>query len=296
MRSRSSARSTRRSVSSAADPTAARSCSAVRGRRSASSSSVFRSASGVRSSWLASATKWRSRSSAASSRASISLSVSARSRISSRLGGTGSRAPGVVAEIALARRRIDSTGRSAAAARRYPPSVARSSPIGPATRSPPKRRWSVSSVCRSGRARTSTRSPSGTASTRQRFKSPSPSETVVRRVAATCGGDGSRVEESRQRRGVGAHDVPVGADDLRDRARLAGVGVEERAVLPVPDRLAPTAPGGPGRPSSGARPRPGGTRSAPSARSSAAMRDREGGGEAPADGDPLQHAAGSRSR
>ena len=48
----------------------------------------------------------------------MSFSVSARSRISSRLRGTGSRAPVVVAEIALARRRIDSTGRSAAAASR----------------------------------------------------------------------------------------------------------------------------------------------------------------------------------
>ena len=68
MSSRSSARRTSRSVSSAAEPTAVRSSSALRGRRRASSSSALRRASGVRSSWLASATKRRSCSSAASSR------------------------------------------------------------------------------------------------------------------------------------------------------------------------------------------------------------------------------------
>ena len=58
------------------------------------------SASGVRSSWPASATKSRSRSSAASSRSSISFSVSPSRCSSSPVGGTGSRSPGVSAEIA----------------------------------------------------------------------------------------------------------------------------------------------------------------------------------------------------
>ena len=93
--SRSSASRLRRSVSSDADRSArAQLLRRCRSRRSASSSSVFRLASGVRSSWLASATKPRSRSSAASSRASIALSVSPRRRISSSAGGSGSRSPG----------------------------------------------------------------------------------------------------------------------------------------------------------------------------------------------------------
>ena len=77
-----------------ADRSARRSSSGVRSRRSASSSSVFRLASGVRSSWLASATNPRSRSSAASSRASIAFSVSPSRRISSSAGGIGSCSPG----------------------------------------------------------------------------------------------------------------------------------------------------------------------------------------------------------
>ena len=60
-----------------------------RGRRSASSSSVVSSASGVRSSWLASATNARSRSSAVSSRSSIAFSVSPRRCTSSRACGHG---------------------------------------------------------------------------------------------------------------------------------------------------------------------------------------------------------------
>ena len=76
-----------------------------------------RIASGVRSSWLASATKRRSCAKAASIRASISFSVSPSRAISSRVGGTGSRCSSArAAEIAAALRRIASTGRSAAAA------------------------------------------------------------------------------------------------------------------------------------------------------------------------------------
>ncbi len=71
--------------------------------------------SGVRSSWLASATKPRSLSKAASSRASISLRVVPSRPISSRAGGTGSRRPGSLTETSAASCRIDSTGRRAAA-------------------------------------------------------------------------------------------------------------------------------------------------------------------------------------
>ncbi len=102
----------------------------VRSRRRASSSSVFRLASGVRSSWLASATNPRSRSSAASSRASIALSVSPSRRISSSAGGSGSCSPGRSSLTSAAFLRIASTGRSAAAATAYPASEARISAIG----------------------------------------------------------------------------------------------------------------------------------------------------------------------
>ena len=73
--SRSSESWVSRSVSSAAEASAARSSSGERPFASASSSSVRRIASGVRSSWLASATKARSCSSASPSRSSISFSV-----------------------------------------------------------------------------------------------------------------------------------------------------------------------------------------------------------------------------
>ena len=85
--SRSSASCTSRSVSSAAERSAASSSSRLRPPRSASSSSALRIASGVRSSWLASATNVRSRANAASSRASITLSVSPSRPISSSAGG-----------------------------------------------------------------------------------------------------------------------------------------------------------------------------------------------------------------
>ena len=64
-----------RSVSSAAEDSAARSSSGERPSARASSSSVRRIARGVRSSWLASATNARSCSSASPSRSSISFSV-----------------------------------------------------------------------------------------------------------------------------------------------------------------------------------------------------------------------------
>ena len=119
-RRRSSASRVRRSVSSAAERSAASSSSRERGWRSAISSSVFSSASGVRSSWLASSTNRRSCSRADCRRPSISLSVSASRESSSRVGGTGRRFSGVEAPIAAARRRIASTGRSAAAATGVP--------------------------------------------------------------------------------------------------------------------------------------------------------------------------------
>ncbi len=105
-----------RSVSSAAEAIAARSSSGERPSARASSSSVRRIASGVRSSWLASATKDRSWASASASRSSISFKVRPSRATSSWLGGTGSCPSGSAAEIVAARARIASTGRSAAAA------------------------------------------------------------------------------------------------------------------------------------------------------------------------------------
>ena len=116
--SRSSATRDSRSVSSAAEASADRSSPAGRGRRRASSSSVRSDASGVRSSWLASETNRRSWASAVSRRSSMVLRVVLSRLISSSPGGSGSRRPGSEADTASASRRIDSTGRSAAAASR----------------------------------------------------------------------------------------------------------------------------------------------------------------------------------
>ena len=94
---------------------------APRGDRSparARSISAFRIATGVRSSWLASATKARSRSSAPSTRSSIAFSVSPSRRSSSLASGSGRRAPAGAPETSPARARIASTGRRAAAASR----------------------------------------------------------------------------------------------------------------------------------------------------------------------------------
>ena len=99
MKSRSSASRESRCVSSAAERSASSSSSRERGRRSARSSSVRSSASGVRSSWLASATNRRSCSKASWRRASMSLSVVASRATSSRAVGTGRlfSSPGVTA-------------------------------------------------------------------------------------------------------------------------------------------------------------------------------------------------------
>ena len=101
--------------------------------------------------------------------------------------------------------------------------------------------------------------------------------------AATGGRGRGRVEKSRQRRRVGAHDVPVRADDLRDRARLARVGVEDRALL----RGAAIDSADCARRAWSTELRSASSTrrytNAPSARSSAAIDDGEGGGEAPAD-------------
>ena len=142
--SRSSASCVSRSTSCEDQRTASRSSSSDSPWRSASSSSVRRSASGVRSSCPASATKSRSRSRAASSRSSISLSVLPSNSTSSPVEGTGRRSPGFSAEIAAARRRIDSTWRSDSPARKYPNSDASTSAIGPAMSNSSRKEFSVS--------------------------------------------------------------------------------------------------------------------------------------------------------
>ena len=143
--SRSSAIRDRRSVSSAAERIEFSNSWVVRDRRSASSSSARSVVSGVRSSWLASATKRRSRSSPSSSRASISLSVRPSRDTSSSAGGTGRRSSSDEVEISAARRRMASIGRSAAPANRYAPNEVRSKAIGPPMRKAAFRLTSVSS-------------------------------------------------------------------------------------------------------------------------------------------------------
>ena len=117
---RSSARRTSRSTSSVADRRASSSSACERGRRVASSSSVCRVASGVRSSWLASATKRRSRASLrpagpASRSASRRACTSRRSRA-----GAGGVARACPPRSPSRCRRMSSTGRNAAPATTYP--------------------------------------------------------------------------------------------------------------------------------------------------------------------------------
>ena len=271
----------------------------VRGRRSASSSSAFRSASGVRSSWLASATKRRSCSSAASSRASMSFSVSARSRISSRLRGTGSRAPVVVAEIALARRRIDSTGRSARGREqvaaegreeqpdRRPRRAARETGGGASPR-----------VCRERpgddqhppSVRDGERAPAVPLAGAEgdRRAGPSPCRAAVRRL---------RVEDRRQRRRIGPDDPPV-------RGRRAATTVPDSRAsssssepsVGTARRTPPPARAAPGRPSFGARPRRGGRRRRRARRAAPPSRRRRRRRAASGSGSRLSTRPGSRSR
>ena len=87
--SRSSESRVSRATSSWAEPSASRSWSGVRSRPRASSSSVVRIASGVRNSWLASATSARSRSTARCRRPSIAFSVPASRDSSSSPAGPG---------------------------------------------------------------------------------------------------------------------------------------------------------------------------------------------------------------
>ena len=150
MRSRSPASCTSRSVSSLAARSASRSSSSLSACWSAKSSSARSRASGVRSSWPASATNPRSRSSAASSRASIALSVSPRRWSSSPVGGTGSRSPRRSAETSAAP--LGAAGAThprwrrprGRRRRRCRPSRAPTSPAPPRARSPrpASRRWS----------------------------------------------------------------------------------------------------------------------------------------------------------
>ena len=91
-------------------------------------------ASGVRSSWLASATKRRSRSSPSSIRASISFSVRPSRDTSSSAAGTGRRSSERRGRDLRgpAAHRLDRAQRAPAS--RYPPSEARSNATGPPTR------------------------------------------------------------------------------------------------------------------------------------------------------------------
>ena len=99
--SRSSASCARWSHSSTDAISASRTCGSCPPARSAPSSSALMTATGVRSSWLASATKRRSRSNERPRRSSISLSVSPSRRISSCAAGSGSRSSARLSETSL---------------------------------------------------------------------------------------------------------------------------------------------------------------------------------------------------
>ena len=131
--------------------------------RSASSSSARSSASGVRSSWLALATKPRSRSAQRSSRSSISFSVPPRRASSSRPPAPAGAARSRAARSPPPRR----ASRSPAAARRWqrrrPPSAASSSAIGGRSAARARARPSASSRSSRVAPTTTTRVPAGRA-------------------------------------------------------------------------------------------------------------------------------------
>ena len=174
MTRRSSAIRTSRSVSSAAERTASLSSSTDCPFSIARSSSVLRIVSGVRSSWLASATNARSCASAAWRRPSIAFNVSPRRESSSCVDGTGSRRSGSDPEMAAACRRMASTGRSAARATPRAVSVASSSAAGPPIRSRVSRPWSASSRSSTDVPTTTTRGPPGVATGAARRRKGSP--------------------------------------------------------------------------------------------------------------------------
>ena len=142
--SRSSAMRTRWLTSPEAPWRASWRSSRLRPSTSAESTSAFRIVSGVRSSWLASSTNRRSRSSAAWSRSKVTFRVTASRASVSSVWGTGSRRVGSDAEMASASRRIRSTGRRAAPASSQPISDDRRSATGKATANR-MRAWSSAS-------------------------------------------------------------------------------------------------------------------------------------------------------
>lgn len=133
----------RRSVSSIAEPIADRSAGPLGRSRAINSSSVRSTASGLRSSWLASETNVRSRPTDVWMRASISLRVRSSLPNSSLPPAGARRSARFVAEIAAARRRIASTGRSAPPVSRKPAIEASTSAAGPPSASTPVRSLSA---------------------------------------------------------------------------------------------------------------------------------------------------------
>ena len=121
-----------RATSSLARSTAAASSSRLRPGRPASSSSPRSTAKGVRSSWLASATRARCRASDPCSRPSSPFMVAASAAISSRVRGTWRPGAGSRAETEATSRRSRSTGDRAARASPYPPSPAAATNTTPA--------------------------------------------------------------------------------------------------------------------------------------------------------------------
>ena len=191
------------------------------------------SASGVRSSWLACATKERSRSSVDSTRASKALSVLPRRVSSSSPSGTGSRRLGSAAVSSAARRRISSTGRRAAPATAYAPTNVSSTSSGIPTRSCLRTRRRFSSPFSRVSPTTSTRDRpdrvNGVASSRAGSFSPGAlsrsNVTVPRDAAAASSADRSGWS---CRVGVASSSSPGRRHDLREAlAPLHEAGARE---------------------------------------------------------------------
>ena len=156
------------------------SCAAGSGEAALVSSSTRTDASGLRSSWLASATSWRSRPAAASSRSSMSFMVTASRSISSPLSGTGTRVERCRSLISPTVVRIASTGRSA---RPTPIQTIRATPAvrsGTTSSDPRRTERAAASACSSERATTShcsSPAPNGVTRTRS---SPSAGSSIER--------------------------------------------------------------------------------------------------------------------
>ena len=246
-------------ASSTTSPTSAVSSSSsarMSARSAARSSSGSRSASsivwmfarrlaiGVRSSWLASATRWRCASTERSSASSVALKLRA-SRASSSspvaaIRSTGSGLP-AISSVRRVKRWI---GASAARATSAPRPAARAMPAAATIASTTRMSRSEWSTSVSGRATCSAPLRDGSARVSTR-RCVSATLRAGERLAGARARDRARLRGDGQagRRAFGSQDRPVGADDLRVALRAAEARVVAIGAAPGTCRSPSPAPG-----------------------------------------------------